>query len=70
MISVTSCRRAALKRSASVIGSVAALVVGSGKKDLAESLAEPRATRLARDMDVDPAAFEMAGKDRRLRGLA
>ena len=49
MTSVTSWRRAALNRSASVSGSVAARRTGPGEEDLAEPLAEPRAARLAGD---------------------
>ena len=70
MTSVTSWRRAALNRSASVSGSVGAADVGPRQEDLAEPLAEPRAARLAGDVDVETPAREVPGEGVRLRRLA
>ena len=70
MTSVTSWRRAALNRRASVSGSVAAADVGARQQDLAEPLAEPRAARLAGDVDVETPAREMRREGRRLGRLA
>ena len=70
MTSVTSCRRAALKSSASVIGSALDVEAVRAQEQLAEALAKPRPTRFAGQVDVEAGALEVRGKSLGLCRLA